>query len=314
VAARTAIWIWAAAVIGVLLAAAGCRKGGEAEAPGARVVARVGGRNITAADVYRGLYPQGKPEEAKVDAETARRVVDQLVERAMILAWAEGSGVKVSDADVERRLELIRADYGARGFASYLKSQGLTPESFRDVVRDDLVVEAAIEAAVVEKVSVSYDDVVAYYNVQAEAFEGPAEYHVMQIITDDKARAEEALAKLEFGATFEEVARELSMSPDRYMGGDVGYTTLEALPPEVGNVVAKLPPGEVSGVIGTPYGFEVVKVVGVRDARRKPLPEVRNEIEDRLRTEREDKAYTTWLARLTKQAKVSVDEGALREL
>jgi len=306
---------WAAvAVVLLLAAAAGCRKGGEGEAARELVVARAGDREIKAADVYRGLYPQGRPEDAEVDADAARRVVEQLLERSMILAWAEDNGVDVTDADVEGRLGLIKADYGARGFASYLKSQNLTAEAFEETVRDDLAVEAAIEVAVVEKVSVSYDDVVAYYNVHAADFEVPAEFHVKQILTDDKARAEEALAKLEYGATFEEVARELSISPDRHAGGDVGYTALEALPPEVAAVVENLPPGRTSGVITTPYGFEVVKVVGVREARRRPLTEVRPEVEDLLRTEREEELYARWLEELKKSTKVSVDDKALAEL
>lgn len=306
---------WAAVAVVVLLAAAaGCRKGGEGEAARDSVVARGGGREITAADVYRGLYPQGRPKGVEVDADVARRVVEQLLERAMILAWAEDKGVTVTDADVEARLSLIQADYGARGFTSYLKSQNLTAESFKNTVRDDLVVEAAIEAAVVEEVSVSYDDVVAYYNVHAADFEVPAEFHLKQIVTDEKVRAEEALSKLEYGATFEEVARELSISPDRHAGGDVGYTALEALPPEVAATVKTLTPGKTSGVIATPYGFEVVKVVGVREARRRPLTEVRPEVEDLLRTEREEERYARWLEELRKSTKVSVDEKALAEL
>lgn len=306
---------WAAAVVVILAAAAaGCRKGEEVEGPRALVVARAGDREITAADVYRGLYPQGRPKDAKVDADAARRVVDQLVERALILGWAKDNGLGVTDDDAQARLDLIKADYGARGFASYLKSQGLTDEAFREVVRDDLVVEAAIEAAVVKKVSVSYDDVVAYYNVHAGEFEAPAEYHLKQIITEEKAQADEALAKLTYGATFEEVARELSVSPDRHTGGDVGYTTLAALPPEVAAVVEALPRGQTSGIIGTAYGFEIVIVVAVREARRRPLAEVRPDIEDVLRREREDKVYAGWLEELRKGAKVSVDAAALAEL
>lgn len=305
-------WMWAAAC--VLAAAAGCRKAAEDQGPAERVVARVGDRKISAAEVYRGLYPQGRPKGAKADAEAARRVVDQLIERALVLAWVEENGVAVADEDVDARLAIIQADYGARGFASYLQSQNLTVETFKAVVRDDLRVEAAIEAAVIEKVSVSYDDVVAYYNVHGEEFETPAEYHLQQIITDDKARADEALAKLEYGATFEEVAREISMSPNRHRGGDVGYTTLEALPSEVAAAVEKLPPGQTSGLLETPYGFEIVKVLRVREPRRKPLAEVRTEIEDRLRTEREEKAYGAWLDELRKKTKVSIDEPALAEL
>lgn len=305
-----------AAAVAILLvaAAAGCRKADEGKVPASVSVARVGDREITADDVYRSLYPQGKPDNAKVDGGTARRVVDQLVEREAILAWAAGNNVEVEEADVTARVALIKADYGARGFASYLKSQGLTAESFREVIRDDLIVEAAIEAAVVEEVSVSYDDVVAYYNVHGDEFEGPAEYHIKQIVTDDKAKAEQSLAKLEYGTTFEEVARELSLSPDRHMGGDVGYTTLDALPPEVAAAVEKMRPGETSGIIETRYGFEIVRVVGVRDARRKPLTEVRTEIEDRLRGAREEEVYARWIEGVKKDVKISVDESALSQL
>jgi parvulin-like peptidyl-prolyl isomerase len=306
--------IWAAVAVALLAATAGCRKGETGKKPPELVVARVGERRITSADVYRGLYPQGRPKEAQADAEAARRVVEQLVERAMILGWAKESGIEVGGADVDARLDLIEADYGARGFASYLKSQNLSAEAFRETVQDDLLVEAAIEAAVVEKVSVSYDDVVAYYNVHADEFEMPAEYHLKQIVTDDKARGEEALEKLEYGGTFEEVARELSISPDRHAGGDVGYTTLASLPPAVAAVVKNLPTGQTSGVIETPYGCEIVKVVGVREARRRPLAEVRTEIEDRLRTEREEELYGQWLEGLRKTAKISVDDKALSEL
>jgi parvulin-like peptidyl-prolyl isomerase len=310
---RTRKWAVAVAVL-LLAAAAACRKDEEGGAARERVVARAAGREITAAEMYRGLYPQGRPEGAKVDAGAARRVVDQLIDRALILSWTEDNDVAVTDADVNARLDLIQADYGTRGFASYLKSQNLTAESFKQIIRDDLLVEAAIESAVVEKVSVSYDDVVAYYNVHAADFEVPAEFHLKQIVTDEKVRAEESLSKLEYGATFEEVARELSISPDRHDGGDVGYTALEALPPEVAAVVKTMTPGETSGVIATPYGFEVVKVVGVREARRRPLTEVRPEVEDLLRTEREEALYGGWLKELRKKGKVSVDEKALAAL
>ncbi len=303
----------AAAAALVLAAAVGCRKALE-ETPAARVAATVGEREITVADVYRGLYPQGRPDDAKASPAAARRVVDQLVERELILAWAADNGVRVDDAEVAARQALVEADYNPRNFESYLKTQGLSVKAFREVIRDDLTVEAAIEKAVVAKVSVSYDDVVAYYDSRRADFERPVEYHILQIVTADRARAEEALAKLQYGSAFEEVARELSMSPDRHIGGDVGYTKLDALPAAVAKAVASLAPGETSGVIETPYGFEVVKVLQVRGAGLRPLAEVRSDIEDRLRTEKEAAAYREWLAGLKAGAKISIDEKVIASL
>jgi parvulin-like peptidyl-prolyl isomerase len=306
-------WVGVAAAV-VLAAALGCRKGAETKGAAAPVVARVGDRAVTAADVYRGLYPQGKPAQAKVDPVLARRVLEQLVDRALILGWAGANGVKVPDADVEARLGLVAADYGPRSFDSYLRSQGLNAATFRQIIRDDLTVEAATEKAVVEKVSVSYEDVVTYYNTHPAEFEAPAQYHLLQIITDDRAKADAALTKLSYGATFEDVAREVSLSPDRHTGGDIGYAALDALPAEVAAVAKTLVPGTASGVIATPYGFEIVKVLNVRAAGPRPLAEVRTDIEDRLRDEREARLYQSWLGELRRNAKVAVDEKALAAL
>jgi hypothetical protein len=44
------------------------------------------------------------------------------------------------------------------------------------------------------------------------------------------------------------------------------------------------------------------------------LTEVRPEVEDLLRTEREEELYTRWLEELKKSTKVSVDDKALAEL
>lgn len=303
-----------ATVTALFAAVAGCRKGQEETQPAARVVARVGDRQITAADIYVVLYPQGRSPGAKADAAVAGRVLDALIERALVLNWAEENGVKVPEDAVVARVALIEADYGARGFESYLKSQGLTPAAFRARVRDDLLLENALEAAIIEKVSVSYDEVVAYYELHASDFEVPGEFHIKQILTEDRSQAEEALAKITYGTAFEDVAREYSRSPDRYSGGDVGYVSLAALPPEVAAVVAKLPVGQVSPIIKTSYGYEVVKVVGVKPAGRRPLVEVRAKIEDQIRRDREAALYTRWVASLRRTAKITIDEKALNSL
>lgn len=307
-------WRVIAACLVVLAWGGACKKSPLAGATKSPVIARVDEREITSADMYRSLYPQGKPVGAKPDKATARSILDQLIDRALVLKWAAGNNVKIADGDVNARWALIEADYGARGFESYLKSQGLTGAAFKQIIKEDLTVEAAGEKAVVEKVSVSYDDVVTYYNTHPAEFEAPAEYHLLQIVTEDKTKADEALAKLTYGASFEEVAREVSISPDRHTGGDVGYVRLDALPAEVGKTVTTLAPGVVSPVITTPYGFEIVKVLNVRPSGTRPLAEVRTQIEDRLRDEREGALYQTWLRGLRTNAKIAIDEKALAAL
>jgi peptidyl-prolyl cis-trans isomerase C len=63
-------------------------------------------------------------------------------------------------------------------------------------------------------------------------------------------------------------------------GGDMGYVTRADVVPPVADAAFSLKPGEVSNVIQSPYGLELIQV---EDRREKPLPEVREQLEKEIR-------------------------------
>jgi parvulin-like peptidyl-prolyl isomerase len=293
---------------------AGCGGPKHGEVSETLVVARVNGRNITAADVSRRMYPQGRPEGAVPDPKAVEAVTDQLVDRALILNWADKNKIKVDDETVNARLAMIKADYGARGFDKYIKSQGMNLEQFKSQVKDDLTVELAVEKAITSQIKISEADIVKYYEKDKGKYSPGKEYHIQQIIVENRVEAEEALTKLAFGADFEEIAAEVSLAPDRYAGGDVGYVPADALPSEVAEQLAVLPVGKVSPVVETEYGYFVVKLLDVREGEATPLSEVRDEIESELRAAAGEKKYAAWIGSLREGADVKIDKKALERI
>ncbi|MCI0482028.1 MAG: peptidyl-prolyl cis-trans isomerase, partial [Candidatus Dadabacteria bacterium] len=125
---------------------------------------------------------------------------------------------------------------------------------------------------------------------------------------------EDALTAIDFGTTFEQVAADTSVAPDRYAGGDVGFVPLDALPTEVADVAKTLPKGDVSPVIETRYGYFIITVEDVKTSGPMALDEVEDEISDLIRAEKEAKAYQEWLDQLRGKAKIDIDEKILKKI
>ncbi len=83
------------------------------------------------------------------------------------------------------------------------------------------------------------------------------------------------------GADFAELARANSEDlATAGSGGDMGYANRQTLLPPLANAAYALSPGQVSDIIPTPYGLELIKL---EDKRFKPLAEVRPQLESQLR-------------------------------
>lgn len=104
------------------------------------------------------------------------------------------------------------------------------------------------------------------------------------------------------GADFAQVAQKYSddLATAR-AGGDMGYIDRLTVVPPIADAAYALNLGEVSDIIKTPYGMEIIKV---EDRRVKPFSEVRQELEAELRKKKTDEA----LQRLIDQYKVVIDQ------
>jgi peptidyl-prolyl cis-trans isomerase SurA len=83
-------------------------------------------------------------------------------------------------------------------------------------------------------------------------------------------RAESILVQLQHGADFETMARRYSDDPGtKDRGGDLGWFRRGQMVQAFDRVAFALRPGEVSGIVETPFGFHIIKVDRVQPAEVK---------------------------------------------
>jgi peptidyl-prolyl cis-trans isomerase C len=91
----------------------------------------------------------------------------------------------------------------------------------------------------------------------------PARAHVRQLLLDGHEQGLEALQRLSSGEDFVEVSRQLSRAPNASDGGELGFFDQGSLPPEIDEVIFSLAPGEFSEPVQGPSGYHVFQVLEV---------------------------------------------------
>lgn len=85
-----------------------------------------------------------------------------------------------------------------------------------------------------------------------------------------------------FRARFAEIAKKHSEDSAAKDGGDLGWIERGQLDPKLEEVVFTIPPGIMSGIVGTPSGYHIVLVDDKKPAGAKPFEEVRRDIREFL--------------------------------
>lgn len=167
--------------------------------------------------------------------EFQKRALESVIDTAFVKQLAEEHGVQVTRAEVDQQIELLRSQNRLGG----------SDQVFEDVLRqfwnwsiDDFRRELT-QQLLAQKVASKLD----------------AETH---------NTAERLVAQLNDGANFAELAKEYSDDVStKNEGGDYGFAierTNRDIQPQVIDALFKLNEGEVSGVIETATGLEIVKV------------------------------------------------------
>lgn len=239
-------------------------------------------------------------------------VMQHMITKALILKAAREEGLAVDEARVGSQIRRILVSEGVT-LEEYLREQGMTYQELFQEVHDDYMYSAYRQVQIAPRVYVSPAEVRAYYEAHEndDEFVTPAKVDCYEIVLfgNDEARrqkAADAMAELEAGATFEDVAMKLSENRGiATNGGRRGWISRHVIGSTKVNdaLFDQLEVGEISGVIEDENGYLwIVKIDGRRAESRTPMSEAYGTIERRLRRaklEFETRRYARRLARKT---------------
>lgn len=190
------------------------------------------------------------------------------------------AAVQVSDADLEKFYEENKARYNEPEKAK-VELLAYPVEKFQDGIE---VTEEQITEQYESDLDTSY----------TQPHEVNARHILIRVARDAdddakakaRTRADEVKKKLDLGADFATLATEYSEDPgSKDKGGELGWFPRGRMVGPFEEAAFALKPGEVSGVVESPFGFNIIKVEDVREERQKPLDEVREEIVVTLKKE-----------------------------
>jgi len=156
-----------------------------------------------------------------------------------------------------------------------------------------LVVDAR---QVQERVELTEEDIQYYYQDNRDAeFYSPDQVRASHILlktnstmNDEekealRGEADGLLARVRGGEDFAELARARSEDTSADMGGDLGFFAEGAMVKPFSDAAFALAPGEISDVVESPFGLHIILVTEKKAAGYRPLEEVREQIERRLK-------------------------------
>ena len=111
----------------------------------------------------------------------------------------------------------------------------------------------------------------------------------------------------------QDVAIEMSISPEAVHGGDLGFITRQIMPEPLDDTIFKLPVNKISPIVQSPYGFHIFKVMEIQSAKTRNFADIKEEVIAEIRAQKEDAAFTTWLEALKMKAVIKKESTVLRE-
>lgn len=176
-----------------------------------------------------------------------------------------------------------------------------------------------------QNLHISDDQLKIQYQQNIQQYQVPNRVHVQHILfnTVDKKtdaeieevrkKAEDVLSQIRKGGKFDELAKKYSEDPGtKDKGGDLGWIVQGQTVAEFEKAAFSLPPGSVSDLIKTQYGFHIIKVIEKETAHTKPLEEVKETIRAPLLLSQADKQASDIADKLSQairqSSKVSLDD------
>lgn len=228
-----------------------------------------------------------------------------------------GDVVTVSDAEAEReyrrRHEQVKLEYVQVSAAPLRQAASASdaeiearfakdPEAYRIPERRVVSYVTVDPEALRARVTVTPGDVEAYYRDHSEEFREEEQVCASHILVkvkaapdaaeghgDEQAKkiAEDLLQQARGGADFAELAKKSSEDQGSApSGGDLGCFGRGRMVPEFENVAFDLPPGQISDLVRSSYGYHVIRVSAHKDESLPALKLVEERIRQTLSAER----------------------------
>ncbi|MCJ8005898.1 peptidylprolyl isomerase [Lederbergia wuyishanensis] len=210
--------------------------------------------------------------------EAMKDKVGEQVLQQLVLDKVLSKEYKVTDEDVNKKLEEIKAGVGPQ-FSMLLAQNGFKDEDeFREVLRLNLLQEKSAT----KDIKVTEKEVKDFYDNEKPDRE------VRHIIVQDEKTIKDIKAKLDKGEDFAALAKEYSEDGTAEKGGDLGFIAYDdpSMDQDFKDEAFKLKKDEISAPLQTQFGWHLIQVTDIKE--KEPFDKVKDKYENDLKASKVD--------------------------
>jgi parvulin-like peptidyl-prolyl isomerase len=300
-----------------------------------QVLVKVNGEIFTKTDLesrqVSALKQMGQQQvDLKNDPSDAqlRKMLDQVtpqlivtvVDEMLLVQRGRELGYKMGDEQFQSILESIKKDNKIESdeqFQAALKQENMTLSDLRKSLERQMIRSRVEQNEVLGKIAVSDEEARSYYDGHKSEFTTPQVITLREIFVsvpgdgstlnvgqdrDARAKAEQIRQRALAGESFEKLAADLSDAPSRANAGLIGPLSLNDLAPDVRQVVEPMKVGDVTPVLRGKNGYQVLKLESATATQVLPFDKAREEISNRVFTDKRRAEYLKYLEKLRAEA------------
>lgn len=289
-----------------------------------RIVAVVNNDIITSVQLDKALTarlaaepqgPSGAPGEL---AAQRSKVLDGLIEEALIRQKNAELGLKVSDEEIEAAIRDVQKQNNLtrEQLQEALKAQGMGFDEYRETLGKQILRFKLIGREVQSKVEVTNQEIRDYFRDHIDQFREEPSTRLSRLTFPLKisnpeqlgavrAKAAGALARLrqgeEFGVVLQEYKEEGSAE-----GGDMGAFAEGEITPAFAEAVEGLKDGGISEIVEAAGGLHILKVVEKSSGKVRQFDSVKDEIRKILMEQKTEAQFKSWAEGLKSGAYIDI--------
>src|SRR5687768_13704234 len=296
-----------------------------------QVLVKVNGEIITKTDLeqrqiaaLRQRNPNFRPDSdaalRKALAEVTPGVIVEAVDEMLMVQRGKELGYTMTTERFNSIVENIKKENkieSDEALQAALKQEGMTMADLRRQLERTMMVQQVQQTEILQKLQITETELKAYYEAHKQDFTTtpqvtlreitinvPTTAQGINVAQDDaaKAKAEEVRVKIVAGEPFARLASDYSDSGSKANGGLVGPLARTDLSDDLQKAIAGMKTGDVTPVLRTARGYQIIKIEALQTSTIKPFDEARSDIADKIAGEKRQGEFVKFISRLRAEA------------
>lgn len=244
----------------------------------------------------------------------AKDFLNLLINNRLIIEEARKDRVKLTGEEVKAEIGNFVPGYTIPQVKKFLKTAGINYGDWREDIEEKALIKKEIDFVMRKNIKISERELRDYFWTNLMKFRKPGSVKALQIMTDTPEKANEVLMMLSNGEDFEKMAQKYSSADDAKSGGDLGYFGEGDMPAFISRAVSKLKPGDVSGVVKSPYGYHIFKLEERQVEATPKFDDVKEEVLAAYYEEKKDGYFASWMKTVRKKADIKIKNEGIQKL